>query len=99
MRLRLLRRNRDHPATADKPVALMPEKKFIFDFHRAPGDVLMLTALVRDLKLTYGDRYLVDTTAKYPGLWYNNPYLDKESFRGPVQKLDFYKDKKVAADR
>lgn len=49
--------------------------KFILKFARAPGDVLMVTSLVRDIKLTYGDRYIIDVRCPFPGLWRNNPYL------------------------
>lgn len=51
------------------------ERKFIIDFKMAPGDVSMLTALVRDLKLTYGDRYLIDVRTNFPAIWRHNPYL------------------------
>lgn len=53
----------------------MAERRFILAFQMAPGDVSMLTALVRDLKLTYGERYLVDVRTNFPDLWRNNPYL------------------------
>lgn len=53
----------------------MAERKFKIHFKMAPGDVSMLTALVRDLKLTYGDRYAVDVATNFPALWRHNPYL------------------------
>lgn len=43
----------------------------------APGDVSMLTALVRDLKRTYGPRYDVNVETNFPAIWRHNPYLDK----------------------
>jgi ADP-heptose:LPS heptosyltransferase len=60
----------------------MGPKKYLLEFLRAPGDVLLMTALVRDLKLTYGDGIQLDVVAPrgldgrpYPDLWRNNPYL------------------------
>jgi hypothetical protein len=77
----------------------MAKKKFIFEFRRAPGDVLMLSALVRDLKLTYGDEYLVDVSATFPHLWENNPYLDQSEYNGPTQRIDFWRNRKNSPDR
>ena len=55
----------------------MAERSFILQFKMAPGDVSMLTALVRDLKLTYGDRYNVDVRTNFDAIWRHNPYLTK----------------------
>lgn len=74
----------------------MAKQKYIFEFQRAPGDVLMLTALVRDLKLTYGDEFAVDVRAPYPNLWEHNPYLDTTP--GPALTLNFDRGHQ-AADR
>jgi ADP-heptose:LPS heptosyltransferase len=41
----------------------------------SPGDVLMLTAAVRDLHLTYPRHFLIDVRTPCPALWENNPYL------------------------
>lgn len=53
------------------------EKRFLLDFNipMAPGDTLMVSALVRDLKLTYGDRYEIGVHSRFPGVWRHNPYL------------------------
>jgi hypothetical protein len=53
----------------------MAERKFILEFKLAPGDVSMLSSLVRDIKLNYGDRYLVDVRTNFPAIWRHNPYL------------------------
>lgn len=42
---------------------------------QAPGDVVMLTALVRDLHRSYPGRFLTDVRTPYPELWKNNPHL------------------------
>jgi hypothetical protein len=43
----------------------------------------MVTALVRDLKLTYGDRYAIDVQQKFPAVWRNNPHLTPLNRRDP----------------
>jgi hypothetical protein len=69
------------------------ERKLILKFQMAPGDVSMLTSLVRDLKLTYGDKYLVDIRTNFPGIWRHNPYLTSlnESMPG-VELVDLQRD-------
>lgn len=41
----------------------------------SPGDVLMLTAAVRDLHLTHPGQFQTDVRTPYPGLWEHNPYV------------------------
>jgi ADP-heptose:LPS heptosyltransferase len=77
----------------------MPQKKFIFRFKRAPGDTMMLTALVRDLKLTYGEDVLIDVRASFPDIWRHNPYLTSLSEKDKsVTTINFSHGKK-SADR
>lgn len=65
-------------------------RKFIIEFAMAPGDVLMLTALVRDLVLTYGSEYQVDVRTNVPALWKDNPYLTPLFDDDPaVEKLNW----------
>ena len=40
-----------------------------------PGDIVMLTAAVRDLHCNYPGRFLTDVRTTAPELWDNNPYL------------------------
>ena len=42
----------------------------------SPGDVLMLTAAVRDLKSTYPNQFRVNVATTGMQIWENNPYLD-----------------------
>ena len=42
---------------------------------QAPGDLVMLTALVRDLHRSYPGRFLTDVRSPYPELWENNPHV------------------------
>lgn len=53
----------------------MPEPvRYVLRHRRAPGDIVMLTALVRDIKAAYPDIVLdLDSTCKE--LWDNNPYI------------------------
>lgn len=57
-----------------------PEKssksKFILKNHQCPGDLLMLSACVRDIKLWYPHIEL-DVRSSCDDIWYNNPYLTK----------------------
>ena len=76
----------------------MAERKFLIDFKMAPGDVSMLTALVRDLKLTYGDQYDINVKTNFPAIWRHNPYLSdfKEGDPG-VETLHLGKQGPMAA--
>ena len=53
----------------------LPEK-LILSQHQCPGDILMLTAAVRDLKAGFPSIH-IDVRTKYPYLWENNPYIEK----------------------
>lgn len=72
-------------------------RKFILHFSRAPGDVLMLTALVRDLKLTYRDMQ-VDVRTRFPDLWRHNPHLTPLTAGPGVESLNFAASGRAAAD-
>jgi len=50
-------------------------KKVILQCNLCPGDVVLLTGAVRDLKLAYPEQFRVDVRTPYPSLWQNNPYL------------------------
>lgn len=43
---------------------------------QAPGDILMMTCGVRDLKVAYGDLYSINVETTCMPFWENNPYLD-----------------------
>lgn len=42
---------------------------------QSPGDVLMLTAAVRDLHLAHPGKFQTDVRTSAPALWENNPYI------------------------
>lgn len=53
------------------------KKRIIFECNLSLGDIVMLTAAVRDLHLSYPDQFATDVRTPYPELWENNPYLTK----------------------
>lgn len=50
-------------------------QKLLLSSFQSPGDLVMLTAAVRDLHACYPDRFLTDVRTGSPELWENNPYL------------------------
>lgn len=53
----------------------MKKEKIIFKNYQSPGDIVMLTAAIRDLHQSYPGQYLTDVRTSCPDLWINNPYL------------------------
>jgi len=50
-------------------------KKLVLRNFQSPGDIVMLTAAVRDLHRTYPGRFQTDVRTSCPHLWENNPYI------------------------
>jgi len=50
-------------------------RKIILTHHLSPGDVTMLTAVVRDIKKAHGDAFQIDVRTSCDELWENNPYI------------------------
>ena len=57
------------------PPVTAPVRKLIFRSFQCPGDIMMLTAAVRDLQKAYPGRFEIDVRTSATGLWENNPYL------------------------
>jgi ADP-heptose:LPS heptosyltransferase len=57
------------PADAGKP------RKLILTNFQSPGDIVMLTAAVRDLHRAHPGQFLTDIRTPCPALWEHNPYL------------------------
>lgn len=55
-------------------IALMLKKLILSNF-LSPGDLLMLTAAVRDLHLTHPGKFVTDIRTSCPAFWENNPYI------------------------
>jgi len=43
--------------------------------HQSPGDILMLTAAVRDLHLSHPGTYITNVDTLFPQIWQHNPYI------------------------
>jgi ADP-heptose:LPS heptosyltransferase len=67
----------------------MRKRKLILRNFLSPGDLVMLTAAVRDLHRNYPNQFLTDVRTSCPELWENNPYITplRESERG-VREID-----------
>ncbi len=50
-------------------------KKLILKNHQSPGDIVMLTAALRDLHLCYPKQFVTDIRTPCSALWENNPYV------------------------
>lgn len=50
-------------------------EKWIFENWLSPGDIVMLTAAIRDLHRAYPGRFLTDVRTSCPALWEHNPHL------------------------
>lgn len=50
-------------------------KKLILRNFQSPGDIVMLTAAVRELHTAYPSQYLTDVRTPCPAIWENNPHL------------------------
>ena len=50
-------------------------RKLILSCRLSPGDVLMLTAAVRDLHKLYPGQFITDVRTPCPDLWRNNPFV------------------------
>jgi ADP-heptose:LPS heptosyltransferase len=50
-------------------------RKLILKNWQSPGDILMLTAAVRDLHRSHPGMFMTDVRTPFPDLWLHNPYL------------------------
>ena len=58
-------------------------EKWIFENWLSPGDIVVLTAAIRDLHRTYPGRFITDVRTSCPPLWEHNPYLTPLSDKDP----------------
>ncbi len=64
-------------------------RKLIFTNHFSFGDVVMVTAAVRDLHQCYPNEFLTDVRTPFPELWEHNPYLTPLNENDPeVEVID-----------
>src|SRR4051795_7095574 len=50
-------------------------RKLILKSFLAPGDMVMLSAAIRDLHRCYPQQFVTDVRTHCPEVWENNPYL------------------------
>jgi len=62
-------------------------KKIILTHFLSPGDVVMLTAAIRDLHHTYPGQFLTDIRSSCNAIWENNPYLTPLDENDPDVKV------------
>ena len=53
----------------------MRVRKLIIDHYLCPGDVVVMSAAIRDLHLCYPGRFITDVRTACPDIWLNNPYI------------------------
>jgi SAM-dependent methyltransferase/ADP-heptose:LPS heptosyltransferase len=64
----------------------MPKRLILRNF-QSPGDIVMLTAAVRDLHARYPGEFVTDVRTACPALWENNPYITPLEERDPDAEL------------
>ncbi len=62
-------------------------KKLILKSNLSPGDIVMLTAAVRDLHATYPGEYLTDVRTPCPALWEHNPHITRITDEDPEARV------------
>jgi ADP-heptose:LPS heptosyltransferase len=64
-------------------------RKLLLKCHLSPGDIVMLTAAVRDLHRCYPGRFLTGVRTPFPEIWEHNPYLASLADDDPeVEQID-----------
>jgi ADP-heptose:LPS heptosyltransferase len=64
----------------------MPRKLILSNF-QSPGDIVMLTAAVRDLHVSCPGAFITDVRTSCPDLWLHNPWLTPLADRDPKAEL------------
>jgi ADP-heptose:LPS heptosyltransferase/SAM-dependent methyltransferase len=83
---------------ADIAPALLPSdakydspRRLVLRSFQSPGDVVMLTAAVRDLHLAHPGKFQTDVRTSADALWENNPYVVKlKEHDRQVESLDMH---------
>ena len=67
----------------------MEKRKLILRNFLSPGDLVMLTAAVRDLHRCHPGKFLTDVRTSCPELWEHNPHLTPLRETDPgVEQID-----------
>ena len=64
----------------------MPRKLILSNF-QSPGDIVMLTAAVRDLNVSCPGAFITDVRTSCPDLWLHNPWLTPLADHDPEAEL------------
>lgn len=59
------------------------KRKIIFINRNSPGDIIMMTAAIRDLHKTYPNEYVTDVDSPCPEIFEGNPYISKLDSKDP----------------
>ena len=62
-------------------------RRIVLRNRQAPGDILMLTAALRDLHKCYPGEFLTDVRTSCSEIWLNNPYLTALATNDPAVRL------------
>lgn len=66
----------------------MAERQLLIQHYTALGDTVVLSALIRDLKQQFGDRFELDVDTNCPQVWAHNPHLTRFDRNAPtVEKV------------
>jgi hypothetical protein len=65
-------------------------RRLILQSFQSPGDVLMLTAAVRDLHAAAPGQFAAGVRTSAPALWENNPYITPLSPGPGVEVVDMH---------
>jgi hypothetical protein len=52
-------------------------QKFLLKHRRSPGDIIVMTALPRDIVMQHPGKYQIGVETSFKGLWDNNPHITK----------------------
>lgn len=80
------------PSFKAAPVFTRHKRKILLENKQSPGDILMLTAVVRDLHKTYPGKFIIGVDSPFPQLWENNPYitsLSREDGEVEIIKMEY----------
>ena len=71
------------PVRLIRPIDETAPQKLVLKSMLSPGDILMLTAAVRDLHLSHPGKYVTDVQTPCPWFWENNPYITRLDQQDP----------------
>ena len=62
-------------------------RKLILRNGQSPGDIVMMTAMVRDLHLSHPGKFLTDVRTPCPAIWEHNPYITRILDTDPAAEI------------